>query len=183
METYNLTEQQIKDLASGRLKVTDILKKEITPGWYKVYFEGTDNDLLGIFYIYKVSGSEVWYKYGYNYNINQWEDCEDWAYIDHTYISATDEEVMKMLTEEAKRRGFVKGAKCKGLGGDIKAVERYDFWNVNRGLIDEGKFNLSCSEEEGVVFRRGEWAVVVVEETVTIEERLERIEKVLYLKL
>ena len=178
METYNLTEQQIKDLASGELKVTDIVKKKITPGWYKVYYGGTDNNLAGIFYIYKVSGSKVWYKYGYNYNINRWEDYKDWAHISHTYIPATDEEVMEMLTEEAKRRGFVMGAKYKGLDKDIKTVEQYDFWNVNRGLIDEGKFNLSCSEEEGVVFRRGEWAEVI-EEPLTIKERLERIEKYL----
>jgi len=182
MKNYEITEEQIKELAKGNAKVKnwfpEVFETKLEVGkWYK------DNSNSGSKYLVYVSEAigkmnENESILGYGFSDNAY-----WAVYDcnrkagsNTIRLATDTEVLEALTNEAKKRGLVEGAyfiepeNCEIYSDEIrKCVGEVKIWN---------NINTLCfSGSQSLIFKNGIWATVV--KTYTKEEA----EKVLNAKI
>jgi len=161
---YEITEEQIKELAKGNAKVKEwfpeVFEIKLEAGkWYKDL-----KDSKSLYFITEVKEDKFYY-YGFNcYGLFK---EKDWYLITQCeLVLVTDSEVLEALTNEAKKIGFKKGV----------YVNR-DMFVINKGTVkitSNDDFNLfgvnNCSLQLGgnCIFENGIWATLV--KTYTKEE-------------
>ena len=163
MKKYELTQEQINQLAEK--KHAKELLKEFIP-------EAFENELeFGKWYI-----SEyylVYYLGNYKCNFIELSDGKWFDNIYHSlsghlksYRLATEEEVVKALINEAIKRGYKKGVKCKfGAVEHIRTLKANEFKFVKNELVI-----LDSKGFGDVIFKNGKWAEIVIEDIPTQEE-------------
>lgn len=156
---FEITEEQIKELSERfgsdnqtklRSELTNQLKQwfpevfEPKTGWFKTKTEGNESYLM-----YFENGLS---KYGFN-GIGRFIDNACSRICNDEY-PATDEEVLKALTNEAIKRGFLKGVYVKPLWG------RLNYWELdtNRFVFNSETNNLHLGL---CVFNNGKWAEII----------------------
>ena len=154
---YTLTQEQVKDLVKGK-KIQEVLPEAFTiqhGKWYKdpawplrlVYVEKAllpmnNNDAIEG---YGFTGAGNWHVYSNGFYAGSWYLYE-----------ATKEEVEAMLFAEAKKRGFVDGAKviCLDTGQEVELLGGKLFFY----------FKGNCIFSSGAeIFNNGQWATIVTE--------------------
>lgn len=176
MKTYKveITEEFIKEAHASacdewKEKIENLVPDafEVKAGkWYKY------NDR--VFFITEFD--EEGYAHGYGIDSRgNWLDARDVnldlcilneCLIEFT-IQATDKEVEEMLTEEAKRRGLVEGVEVKSL---LTSVEKQIIGNyklINNAFLTDAVGGYVC------IFKNGEWAKPIKNETLKRIEALE----------
>ena len=166
MKKYELTQEQVEELSKtnhGKRK----LKK-----WLPEAFETKLE--VGKWYI-----SEhylVHYLGNYKCNCIRLSDGEWFDNMHHSlsghlksYRLATEEEVVKALINEAIKRGYKKGVKCKfGTSKEIRTIKTNKFFfdfNSNKLYLIH-----SSGDNADEIFRNGFWAEIVIEDIPTQEE-------------
>lgn len=159
--SYTITEEQIKSIAEGggKTKIKEMFPQVfgeiIQKGkWYKTKATGS------LFFVEKILTD---YFIGYGFNSKpEWTNSTKWyEFIDvkmenlHA-IPATYEEVESALIAEAKKRGFVAGAKYLSPNGGFKRTVVYPLV-----LTDDGK-DLKCANHE-LLTLNGKWAEIIKE--------------------
>ena len=166
MKKYELTQGQINQLAEE--KYAKELLQEFLP-------EAFENELeFGKWYI----SEHYLVNYLGNYKCNcielsdgEWLDNIDHSLSGHlkSYRLATEEEVVKALINEAIKRGYKKGVKCKfGTSKEIRTIETNKFFfdfNSNKLYLRH-----SSGDNADEIFRNGFWAEIVIEDIPTQEE-------------
>ena len=166
MKKYELTQEQINQLAE-KTHAKELLQKFI-PDAFEAKLE------VGKWYI-----SEyylVYYLGNYKCNCIELSDGEWFDNIYHSlsghlknYRLATEEEVVKALINEAIKRGYKKGVKCKfGTSKEIRTIETNKFFfdfNSNKLYLIH-----SSGDNADEIFRNGFWAEIVSEYIPTQEE-------------
>ena len=170
MKTFELTQEQIDRLAEK--KHAKKLLQEFLP-------EAFENKLeVGKWYI-----SEHYLAYylgDYKCNCIRLSDGAWFENMHHSlsghlksYKLATEEEVREALINEAKKRGYKEGVKCKfGIIEDIRTIETNIFdWN--------GKylFVRCINGNADIIFKNGKWAEIIEEpkETEPTKEEINRV--------
>ena len=163
MKTFELTQEQIDRLAEK--KHAKELLQQFLP-------EAFENKLeVGKWYI-----SEHYLAYylgDYKCNCIKLSDGAWFENMHHSlsghlksYKLATEEEVREALINEAKKRGYKEGVKCKfGIIEDIRTIETNIFdWN--------GKylFVRCINGNADIIFRSGKWAEIIEQSEPTKEE-------------
>ena len=149
MKTFELTQEQIDRLAEKKhakklLKefIPEAFENKLEVGkWYKL----KDNPkILALYDCFK-------HHRPYAYIFNEKGDYEyapifSFIELPNRWQLATEEEVREALINEAKKRGYKKGVKCKfGIIEDIRTIETNIFdWNGNADII----------------FKNGKWAEI-----------------------
>jgi len=166
MKKYELTQEQINQLAEK--KHAKELLKEFLP-------EAFENKLeVGKWYI----SEHYLVHYLGNYKCNCIE-LSNGGWIENMYHSlsghlksyrlATEEEVVKALINEAIKRGYKKGVKCKfGTSKEIRTIETNKFFfdfNSNKLTIKH-----SSDYNADVIFHNGKWEKIIKEYIPTQEE-------------
>lgn len=160
MAQYTITEEQIKDIAQGggKKKIKEmfpnVFLKELEVGkWYKYK--------KGVFFIKSING--FWINvYGTNKD-GEWMTDNAKTTYDSSFKPATNEEVEAALIAEAKRRGFVDGAKYKSPCGKFKRTVVYPLV-----LTKDGK-DLKDSHCSMITYR-GQWAEIIKEKILSKAE-------------
>ena len=166
MKKYELTQEQINQLAEKK-HAKELLQKFI-PDAFEAKLE------VGKWYI-----SEhylVYYLGNYKCNCIKFSDGEWFENAYHSlsghlksYRLATEEEVVKALINEAIKRGYKKGVKCKfGTSKEIRTIETNKFFfdfNSNKLYLRH-----SSGDNADEIFRNGFWAEIVIEDIPTQEE-------------
>lgn len=167
---YEITEEQIKQLAKGNAKVKEwfpeVFETELEVGrWYRRI---TGNTLS---FICEPKGDAKVKSYGFSYNVfyNDTELDAHWGYMNQLeeWTPATDTEVLEALTNEAKKRGFKKGVCFNIVNGEREPIhidknERYGFDNYGNKLL----MNNWC------IFENGKWAEIIKTYTKKEAEKL-----------
>ena len=169
MKTFELTQEQIDRLAEKKHAkkllqefVPEAFKTELEVGrWYRL----KDNpEILALYDCFKHHRP---YAYIFNENGNYEYRVEFSLFELPTYWElATEEEVREALINEAKKRGYKEGVKCKfGIIEDIRTIETNIFdWN--------GKylFVRCINGNADIIFRSGKWAEIIEQSEPTKEE-------------
>lgn len=166
MKTFELTQEQIEKLTEK--KHAKKLLQEFVPEAYKTELEVVrwyrlkDNpEILALYDCFKHHRP---YAYIFNANGNYEYIVEFSLFESPTYWElATEEEVREALINEAKKRGYKKGVKCKfGIFEDIRTIETNDF-------VFKLEYNtLGIKRKNGnadIIFRSGKWAKIIEEPT------------------
>jgi len=171
MKNYEITEEQIKELAKGNAKV-----KNWFPGVFETKLEvgktiTYPDHKSWLLFITEVDNEKKIVKgYGFGANgiwmENAKSDSWDFKELEKT-ILATDTEVLEALTNEAKKMGLVDGAyfiepeNCNVYSSEIrKCVGEVKIWN---------NINTLCfSGSQSLIFKNGIWATPI--KTYTKEE-------------
>lgn len=146
---YEITEQQIKELAKGNKKVEKMFPQVFQPfpevgKWYKRINEKT------LFFIESISGN--WFKvYGFDCGGSWMNDENPQTIYSKTEILATDQEVQEALINEAKKRGFKKGVKFYSIASNN------EFKMSNDDFLYQPD-SKCLSAYNGCVFSKGKWA-------------------------
>ena len=182
MENYTITKEQILETIRTGTDVTERYFKEIIPEAFKKELE------IGKWYKYKLALFYVTNKISNNanyYNIFGFDVDGNWmthnakTYFDENYIEATPEEVEVALINEAKKRGFVEGAKFKSTiseKGQIRTVtekRNWDFYlsynslNTSTPKTEWYNFNTQL-QSNPTIFRDGKWAQILPQEKTVV---------------
>ena len=158
MKKYELTQEQINQLAEKK-HAKELLQKFI-PDAFEAKLE------VGKWYI---SEHYLVYYLG-NYKCNcielsngKWFENMYHSLSDHlkSYRLATEVEVKEALINEAKKRGYRKGVKCKfGTSKEIRTIETNKFFfdfNSNKLYLRH-----SSGDNADEIFRNGFWAEIVI---------------------
>lgn len=169
MENYTITKEQILELHESNSYETRIqiakmfpeaFKKELQVGkWYK----RPHNSAL--FYVTEILNIDSNYckVFGFN-NLGHWMPENAKTFPDNDF-EATPKQVETALINQAKKRGFVEGAKFKDAryGKNLYKVSNESIFR----LYDN---EILCTEDygNGTVFYKGKWAEIITEETKVI---------------
>lgn len=166
MKTYELTQEQINQLAEK--KHAKELLKEFIPEAFETKLEVSKWYISEHYLVYYLG----------NYKCNcielsngKWIENVYHPLSDHlkNYRLATEEEVVKALINEAIKRGYKKGVKCKfGTSKEIRTIETNKFFfdfNSNKLYLRH-----SSGDNADEIFRNGFWAEIVIEDIPTQEE-------------
>ena len=171
MKKYKLTQEQIDRLAEKKHAkkllqefVPEAFKTELEVGrWYRL----KDNpEILALYDCFKHHRP---YAYIFNENGNYEYRVEFSLFELPTYWElATEEEVSEALINEAKKRGYKEGVKCKfGIIEEIRTIEINDF-------VFKLEYNtLGIKSKNGnadIIFRSGKWAEIIEQSEPTKEE-------------
>ena len=158
MKKYELTQEQVEELSKTNHGKRNLKK------WLPEAFETKLE--VGKWYI---SEHYLVYYLG-NYKCNcielstgEWIENVDHSLSGHlkSYRLATEEEVVKALINEAIKRGYKKGVKCKfGTSKEIRTIETNKFFfdfNSNKLYLRH-----SSGDNADEIFRNGFWAEIVI---------------------
>ena len=184
MKTFELTQEQINQLAEKK-HAKELLKEFIPEAfetklevgrWYKKIWKDGDIDL---FLIDEINGDYIIFNKTYFRN-NENITCGHNRYsIDEILndkrlklVLATEEEVSEALINEAKKRGYKEGVKCKfGIIEDIRTLETNDFeFKLEYNTLGIKRKNGNAD----IIFRSGKWAEII-EETEPTKEEINRV--------
>lgn len=145
----------------GEVKTVELKENGIELNkWYK-----SINNSKFLVFLTQYEGINFCKGYGFNGH-------GDWDFYDGEKsfgitdcVLATEEEVKEALTKEAKRRGFVKGAKFIGLCGaesySKKPIKKIGFMKPEKLRITDNCYGLFSGDS--YLYRKGEWAKVIQE--------------------
>jgi len=176
MKKYEITEEQIKENKHLTLEqyFKEVFETKLEVGkWYKVIDKNNQfkESECAIVYFDNKKG-HYGLGFGKEYTTGFKNLHEVIKKNTDKVILATDSEVLEALTNEAKKRGFgKKGTHFKSVEGlnEISNLDGFDFWNLDSGECDtEHKFNISVSNQQGIIFKCGKWATLI--KTYTKEE-------------
>lgn len=175
---YNITEEQIKDIAQGGGKskikqmFPQVFETKLEVGkWYK------HSKLPTIFCLTSYEGSA----YGYGVDNREWFDhsrentgrcAANWAHIEHLN-PATAKEVEEALIQEAKKRYGEDWQSVKIKEHADKGYFRWDGLGMNRGNFNSGYAYEKLYARNGVLFYKGKWAEKLPEPTVITKTEAE----------
>ena len=171
MKTFELTQEQINQLAEKKHAkellqefIPEAFETKLEVGrWYKL----KDNPkILALYDCFKHHRP-----YAYLFNAKgDYEYKVEWSLIElPTYWElATEEEVSEALINEAKKRSYKEGVRCKfGLIKEIRTIETNDF-------EFKLEYNKLCIKRKNgyaeIIFRMGKWAEIIEEAEPTKEE-------------
>ena len=171
MKTYELTQEQIEELSKTKHGKRNLKKwfpeafetKLEVGRWYK---QKDEPKILALYDCFKNHRP-----YAYLFNAKgDYEYKVEWSLIElPTYWElATEEEVREALINEAKKRWYKEGVKCKfGIIEEIRTIETNDF-------VFKLEYNtLGIKLKNGnadVIFRSGKWAEIIEQSEPTKEE-------------
>lgn len=173
MKKFEITEEQIKELAKGNKKVEkmfpEVFETKLEVGkWYRnVDYNGGEM----IAYVSEIYETEFWSFKGYGFCIDgSWSKISEFGA--KKWKLATEEEVKSALIKETEKRGFRKGSKFKSASsGDVfKAGNSEDlilFYNLQ-----------TLSYPMGCVFTDGVWAQVIKTKYLTKKQAEEELTKI-----
>lgn len=146
--------------SNGKAKVIiEKFKPKLEAGkWYKFAWSDKPDEIRGIYFVEKVYGIKVFFSYGIDFIRNEWK-TKDWHSALHVWEEATKEEVEQALIKEAKKRGYVEGARVKCLYFN----KEYTLTSEKHWEAFDGK-ELLMVEKEGTgvwIFQNGKWAEIV----------------------
>ena len=163
MKKYEITEKQIRKIAveydNIRKMFPEVFEKELEVGkWY-----------ISVYYL-------VYYLGNYKCNCIELSNGEWYDNLYHSlsghlknYRLATEEEVKGAIINEAIKRGYKKGVKCKfGTSKEIRVIETNNFFfefNSNKLYLRH-----SSGDNADEIFRNGFWAEIIKEYIPTQEE-------------
>lgn len=191
MKNYTITKDQIVELSGYGIThilkrmIPDAFKKEFTTGkWYKIdknIFCCTEIDEDGSLYGYGLFDG-LWNKMLKNGRSNC--ACNSVAANDRL-VESTLEEVEAALIEEAKKRGFIDGAKFKSFehGNPIRTVRESGRLNfnmiTNHLLISTPESEWDNYQSNPAIFEKGKWAQIIPQEkqVIPMEKALKIIAK------
>lgn len=165
MKTFELTQEQINQLAEKKHAkellqqfIPEAFENKLEVGkWYKSELGAICFNLEDSYYGFDSIGDWrdiTYFKIG--------EDIYEWEL-------ATEEEVREALINEAKRRGYKEGVRCKfGLIKEIRTIETNIFdWN--------GKylFVRCINGNADIIFKNGQWSEII--ETEPTKEEINRV--------
>jgi len=174
MKNYEITKERIQYLSGYNLCV-----KEHLQNWFPDAFK--EELEVGKWYINKVLKecfifleNNNFKRYGFD--SHGWYSTNDTLYDKTTeyWTLATPKEIETTLINEAKKRGFVKGAKTKGLamyGGNLSLDvclqnnSGYSYCNIGNILYANLK-----KGENAVIFKNGQWAEIIKPTEVTLQQ-------------
>jgi len=163
MKNYEITEEQIKELAKGNAKVKnwfpEVFETKLEVGkWKKTPANGL--------YCPKEKTKDGFLCYGVCAD-SIWREINIPILITKDDVDASDSEVEEALTNEAKKRGLVEGAyfiepeNCNVYSSEIRrCIGEIKIWNTINTLCFSGS--------QSLIFKNGIWATVV--KTYTKEE-------------
>ena len=163
--SFSIKKDQLRQLTDPKIKewFPEVFKVELEVGkWYKNLDEGYEKSIC---YAMELHGDNHQFSgYGFDYEL-KWFYGKD---TDHcgseNWVEATNEEVFNALKIEAVRRGFVDGVYFKSpVSGD-----NYKFTNI---YFTEAT-DMAWSENEGVIFKKGNWATIIPTITKSEAEKL-----------
>lgn len=165
---YEITEEQIKELAKGNAKVQrwfpEAFESKPEVGkWYRFYMKG---EFFGFFHICEIKNNEVHFDYGIDIKEKKWL-TDNWYSITHIWIEATESEVSEAVKKEAVKKygeNWI-NLKLKAHADDIKGC-------INGGIYP-GEFDFYENKlwsKNGVIFHNGNWAEIIKEKTLSKSE-------------
>jgi hypothetical protein len=157
MKNYEITKEQIKQLAKGNAKVKE---------WFPEVFETKLE--IGKWYHY-IGCLLVWNNGKTTYGFNTKEFRDNFSFSCEDAVPATDSEVLEALTNEAIKRGFKEGVCINDLycGGTVFiSGNKYDYEEVPYTPY-AGEMALRDSDGN-ILFINGQWAEII--KTYTKEE-------------
>lgn len=119
--------------------------------WYIDQF--SPGDLNIFFFCTRIENEKM---FGYGISMDKWKNENEvvlWSTIYGESRRATEEEIHKHLTEEAKKRGFVNGASFYGVQGSHKNMRTVI--GENNG-IEMNQYGLYCGDS--YLYFEGKWA-------------------------
>lgn len=160
---YNITEEQIKDIAQGGGKskikqmFPQVFETKLEAGeWYKFYWKG-ETEVKAIIHLSKVKGYKVHLDYGIWVEDGKWVE-NDWYNIDHDYRPATAKEVEEALVREAKKKYGEDWQSVKIKEHADKGHFEWYGMGMNRGNFKSGMETERLYGINGVLFYKGKWA-------------------------
>ena len=172
MKTFELTQEQINQLAEKKHAkellqkfIPEAFKTKLEVGrWYKsknkskktLFFTNKEKCDYDVGYGFDFIGKY----YGADFNL-EGSDAED-------FELATEEEVREALINEAKKRGYKEGVKCKfGIIEEIRTIEtNYFVFKLEYNTLGIKLKNGNAD----VIFRSGKWAEIIEQSEPTKEE-------------
>lgn len=167
MKKYEITEEQIKDLANGKAKsklkqlFPEVFEKKLEVGkWYKC--KGQENFLIFITSECNRYGFDTDGKWFNVFKINSKINLDS---FNNAYYEATPEEVETALINKAKKMGYKPDNFTCLFGSSLHVldVEEQFFFNDNE-LWQGIRGRANC------VFKDGKWAEVVKQTELTMQE-------------
>lgn len=175
MKTFELTQEQINQLAEKK-HAKELLQEFIPEAFTKLQINKwyKRRHKKALFYVINLPNDECHLikVYGFD-NGGDWMHHESPQTYPDNEVIATEEEVREALINEAKKRGYKKGVKCKfGIIEDIRTIETNIFdWN--------GKylFVRCINGNADIIFKNGKWAEIIEEpkETEPTKEEINRV--------
>lgn len=177
MKTFELTQEQINQLAEKKHAkellqqfIPEAFENKLEVGkWYK----SKNHNKKTLFFTNKETCDEDM-GYGFDFIGRYYEtDFVLSGSKPEDFELATEEEVREALINEAKKRGYNEGVKCKfGIIEDIRTIETNIFdWN--------GKylFVRCINGNADIIFKNGKWAEIIEEpkETKPTKEEINRV--------
>jgi len=167
MKNYEITEEQIKELAKGNAKVKKwfpkVFETKLEVGkWYKVKRD-LKNELEAIVFFEGVDKVSFGFSHGGKWVTDYGTPNDTFCNKNYTYTLAPDSEVLEALINEAKKRGFKDGVCFNIVNGEREPIHidknaRYIFDIYGNKLL----MNNWC------IFEKGIWATPI--KTYTKEE-------------
>ena len=186
MKNYSITKQQVLQLENFILKENvnknlriwfpDAFKKELELNkWYK----GTKRNFLVNYQGDNMENYGFWEFQGFKNNI------AFGSYWSNECVEATPQEVEIALIAEAKKRGFIDGAKFKSFehGNPIRTVRESGRLNfnmiTNHLLISTPESEWDNYQSNPAIFEKGKWAQIIPQEkqVIPMEKALKIIAK------
>jgi hypothetical protein len=176
MKKFEITEERIKLLAENNSWSESKLKEWFPNAFKKVLEYGR---------WIKDDANPKWMTYFKNQNERHGIDSLGYWYEMRGYLNpnndknnryATPQEVQKALINEAKKRGFVEGAKFINFNGVIQTVKYIDFYNNNslHVLSPENEWSSNCGNKNfnsnPRIFKDGVWATIIEQKEYTMQE-------------
>lgn len=175
MKKFEITEEQIKELAKGNKKVKkmfpDVFETKLEIGkWYRyngwlICFTGIKNDT------YKV---ELLQGYGFDKEM-RFRESGNFGSSPEYWVLATKKEVESAIKKEAERRGFKNGVRvdAKNIGN---GYYRNSLMNSNCFNFDESLNQLCLGNYS--IFKDGKWAEVIKTKYLTKKQAEEELTKI-----
>jgi hypothetical protein len=160
LTTQQLT--QLKEVANN--ETIDLLKE-----WYPEKFEVEKK--VHTFYYVKYEHGEYLFAYFsmdsnlvYGFNKSGWRESFHWYLENEPKATlATEEQILKFMIPEAKKRGYKNGNyKCMYMPNYTAEVEENSF------LFERGELWQGTKSNANRIFEKGKWAEII--ETITKEE-------------
>lgn len=190
MKNYTITKEQILSLYDNAIKdnsdiieidlkeyFPDAFKKELEVGrWYK---STADIEFLICYQGNNMENYGFWEYQGFRNNL-YFSSC--WS---DQCIEATPQQVATALRNEAKKIGFIDGAKFKSFehGNPIRTVRESGIFNFNmisnHLLISTPESEWDNYQSNPAIFEKGKWATILPEETkvITMEKAVKILSK------
>lgn len=159
---------KLKQTNTTEKELPEALKTELKVGkWYKDTTKGYEN-IMGFVISIDDEYKNEFQGYGFASNGNWIVSKKGWNFGSCNWREATQQEVSSALIAEAKKRGFVEGAKFKSSFSEndkIRTVTETDSWyfniNENTLTISTNVIEWNKAQSNPIIFENGKWAEII----------------------